>query len=65
MAEKLQVKDWGFIVNGASVCIRSFITFSLKIWIYLSHKIYKIEDNKSKTSFFRHKQKKYVNHEDS
>ena len=47
------------------LCFLTAFSHSLiKYSCYLTHKSYKMVDNKSKTSLIRHIQKKYVTHED-
>ena len=61
--EILQVKDCFYIHCG----YWSLIVFSyslIKDSCYLTHKSYKMVDNKSKTPLIRHIQKKYITHED-
>ena len=48
----------------APVNMSVLFTFSLQIWIYLTHKSYKMVGNKCKSSFIRHIQKKCITHED-
>ena len=38
--------------------------FFLQIWIFITHKLHQMVDNKSKTSLIRHIQKTYITHED-
>ena len=62
--ELLQVKDWSFY-NHCCLCFLTVFSHSLiKYSCYLTHKSYKMVDNKSKTSLIGHTQEKYITHED-
>ena len=53
----LQVKDWSFYIQCCLCFLTAFSHFLIKYSCYLTHKSYKMVDNKSKTSLIRHIQK--------
>ena len=60
----LQVKDRSFYIHCGYWSLIVFSHSLIKDSCYLTHKSYKMVDNKSKTPLIRHIQKKYITHED-
>ena len=52
--ELLQVKDWSSYIHCCLSFLMAFSNFLIKYSCYLTHKLYKMVDNKSKPSLIRH-----------
>ena len=57
LKDLLQVKDWSFYIHCCHCFLIPFLCSLIKYLYYLTHKSYKIVDNKSKTTLIRYTHK--------